>query len=162
MIATTVYKATMSKPSVIGLLLCAVTIAMIVVVIVRWKHSPAAWRVFFTLISAVLLICSISIVYSYIREYRSVFLPYKRGDYLVADGVVRNYEKRTINQALEQNEFEIDNVEFQLPSMSEYGYSLTESNGGIIREGMHLRIKYRFFRYENVILEIEIIEDDES
>ena len=42
MIATTVYKATMSKPSVIGLLLCAVTIAMIVVVIVRWKRSQAA------------------------------------------------------------------------------------------------------------------------
>ena len=157
----TIFKATESLEffsSLPFIFLCIITIAITIIVVIKWKKSSFSFRAFFSFVALFLLICTLSVSITYIKDYANVFLPYKKGNYYEVEGYVSNYKTELINQ-IYQDSFEIDHVKFKLPTASSFGYTLTKSEGGIIHDGLHLIIKYRFFRFENVILEIEEVID---
>ena len=62
---------------------------------------------------------------------------------------------------LEQNNlpdsFLVDNVRFEIPCFTTpWGYPLRQQDGGILKEGMYVKIYYVSYKYENVIMKVEI------
>ena len=97
----------------------------------------------------------ISVGSSYFGSMR-VYSEYQKGNAQIVEGEVSEYHAN-----LEQNNlpdfFLVDNVRFEIPCFTTpWGYPLRQQDGGILKEGMYVKIYYVSYKYENVIMKVEI------
>jgi len=109
-----------------------------------------------TILGAVFLT---SYMYTYIDNYRSVFLKAQSGQVEVIEGEVTNFKPVAFFEG-GSDRFEVDGVEFFVGRIMGPGYNKTASNGGVInKEGMLVRIEYVLHDQETHIVGIQLIED---
>lgn len=111
-------------------------------------------KIFFSFIIVVLSTLVISIGLSGLNSAK-VYSAYQRGEAQVVEGVISEYDAN-----LELNEqpdsFMVDGVWFEVPCFTTpWGYPLRQQDGGVLKEGMHVKIYYVSYKYDNIIMKIE-------
>lgn len=150
-----IYEATGSTsfPWITCLIFGAAVIAIFVLALHKWKEKSKGDKLIIV-IPIVLLMIYASWLYS------SITLPdlydmYIDGDYSVCDGVIEDYKtKESINSDFD--EFTVDGISFNISSHPyiNYGY-ICRSDGGILEDGMQVRICFIEYNGMNVIMKIE-------
>ena len=112
-------------------------------------------KIFFSFVIIVISIMVISVGSSYFGSKR-IYSQYQKGNAQIVEGEVSEYHAN-----LEQNNlpdsFLVDNVRFEIPCFTTpWGYPLRQQDGGILKEGMYVKIYYVSYKYENVIMKVEI------
>ena len=114
---------------------CVITVLITLLVIVFWKKVDTGVR---CLVSAIIVFMFFIIscqAYTSIDAKRKVYNAYVAGEYLEIQGVISD------------------------PGfVSAWGYPLKQVDGGILQEGITVRICYIPYKYENVIMKLEVIE----
>jgi hypothetical protein len=89
-----------------------------------------------------------------------MYYPYLAGDCKIVEGEISPYlkdydqENRVTREPFDF--FYVNGVEFSIPSRSEpWGYSLKQSKGGVLEEGMYVKIYYVVSGNLNTIMRIE-------
>ena len=137
---------------------CAIFLIFLVIVIDNWKDSGIGGHLFFGGVLAVLLIVIFSSVYSEFDARSKVYDAYKNGEYQVVEGVISGYTPAEEEQLHLPDNFEVGEVEFCTPGfVSRWGYPLKKTTGGVLENGIQVRIEYVFYKCENVIMKLEII-----
>lgn len=153
----TIYEATGSTsfPWLICIIFGAAVAAIFVLALNKWKEKSKSDKLI-VIIPIVLLIIYASWIYS------SIALPdlydmYIDGDYSVCEGVIEDYKtKESINSDFD--EFTVDGISFKISSHPpiDYGY-ICRSDGGILEDGMQVRISYIEYNGMKVIMKIEAL-----
>ena len=137
---------------------CFVIILVALVLVVVWKKVDIGVRLFILLIDMFLLFMAACQVYTCIDAKHNVYDEYQAGNYLIAEGIIDSYHPAEEMQINLPDEFVVDGLDFQVPGfVSAWGYPLKQANGGVLKNGMHVRIYYVPYKYENVIMRIEHI-----
>ena len=104
------------------------------------------------------IIVILTILFSYIQEYRNVFLEYKNGNYEEIEGYVSQLR---VSHFLDSgaDSFKINNKEFDLGIDFGVGYKKGAAYGGIInRNGLYVKIKYIPYKGNLRIMNIRVID----
>ncbi len=153
----TIYEATDSTsfPWLICIIFGAAVTAIFVLALHRWKEKSKGDK-FIIVIPIVLLMIYASWFYS------SITLPdlydmYVNGNYSVCSGIIQDYKtKESINS--DYDEFTVDGIVFIISSHPPIGYGyLCSSDGGVLEDGMQVRISYIEYNGMNVIMKIEAL-----
>ena len=135
---------------------CVITVLITLLVIVFWKKVDTGVR---CLVSAIIVFMFFIIscqAYTSIDAKRKVYNAYIAGEYLTVQGVISDYTLAEEGQPNLPDSFYVDGVEFSVPGfVSAWGYPLNRVNGGILEDGMCVRICYIPYKFENVIMKIE-------
>lgn len=86
---------------------------------------------------------------------------YIDGDYSICEGIIEDYNtKESINTDFD--EFTVDGIIFKISSHPpiDYGY-LCRTDGGVLEDGMQVRICYIEYNGINVIMKIEALTEIE-
>ena len=138
---------------------CVITVVIIFILVASWRKIDMQSRFFFLFV----LIFSIFIIscqtYTAIDAKRKVYNAYIAGEYLTVQGVISDYTLAEEGQPNLPDSFYVDGVNFSVPGfVSAWGYPLNRVNGGILEDGMYVRICYIPYKFENVIMKIEQLE----
>jgi hypothetical protein len=92
--------------------------------------------------------------YYSIRSSQKAFL---NKEYLIVEGQVENYRPMP-EQGHASEEFDVKNVHFKFSDyeLGSLGYNNSASHGGVIKEGLYVRIAYMPIDFINPILRLEI------
>ena len=138
---------------------CVITFLIILLVIVFWKKVDTGVRCFTSAIIVFLLFIIFCQAYTSIDTKCKVYNVYVAGEYLTVQGVISDYTLAEEGQLNLPDSFNVDGVEFSVPGfVSAWGYPLKQVDGGVLEEGMYVRIRYIPYKFENVIMKIEILE----
>lgn len=104
----------------------------------------------------------LSLVFSYFKEYKNVFLKYKRGNYQEIEGYVDDLKVASFLDS-GADYFSVANVEFTLGADFGAGYKRPAAYGGVInKEGMYVNIKYIPYNDCLHIMSIDIFPEREK
>lgn len=72
-------------------------------------------------------------------------------------GNVSNYIPMPFNGHANEK-FDVENIHFEFSDYdrSDYGYNNTRSHGGVIKDGIYVKIKYVSSQEKNIILKLEV------
>lgn len=140
--------------SIVFLFLEIMVIAISVTIWRRQVFSTRILLLFLMLFIGFLMFCSI---YQYIDVRMNITDKYIDGNFEIVEGRIYNYE------AVEKHEqgtdyFYVDNVMFTLSSFTGYGYNVEQRDGGVLKNGMSVKIYYVPYKYENVMMRVELLE----
>jgi hypothetical protein len=131
--------------------------------LVRYAHRIKVWdhfskqsrRVFaFVFLGFALVWTFAAFALSY-SQYRSVYDKYQKGDYQIADGIVHNFVPMPYSGHSKEC-FSVNWRRFcYADGISTPGFNNTQSHGGPIRSGLHVRVSY----VDETIVKLEV--DDE-
>ncbi len=110
---------------------------------------------------AVILLCIVSVAIPAVDSGNKVWNRYLKGDYLVAKGIIDDYEdvKGFTEKDLRYDSFSVSDVEFHVPGfVTVWGYPLMRIEGGVLKNGMNVKIYYIPYKFENVIMKLELLE----
>lgn len=113
-------------------------------------------------VDAILLFIIICIVITSFDSKNKVWNQYSKGNYLVAEGSIANYEevKGISNEDIKYDSFSIAKTEFHVPGFTTiWGYPLRQVDGGVLKNGLKVKIYYVPYKFENVIMKLELIEN---
>ncbi len=114
--------------------------------------------VFGTLCTLISLIAISAILFNYIKEYKNVFLEYKKGNYEEIEGYVSELEVAPFLGS-GTDSFVIDDKKFNSGIDFGAGYKRGAAYGGIInKNGLHVKIKYVPYEDTLHIMYIKIID----
>ena len=107
----------------------------------------------------VLFIIIVSTIYSYFVSQR-IWDNYKSGDYHTVEGTIEDYEIGTKEKLAYPDRFTVNGVHFIIAESTStgYGYSKRQYDGGSLRNGLYCKIYYIPYRFENVIMKLEIVQ----
>ena len=135
-----------------------ITILIFALLVAFWKKIDIGGRFF---VSFIIIFCAFIVfcqAYTAIEAKNKVYDEYQKGNYLVAEGEISGYTTAEEGQSNLPDYFYVDNVEFQVPGfVTSWGYPLKKVEGGILENGMKVRICYIEYKYENVIMKIELL-----
>lgn len=118
------------------------------------RRKPLLWGCAFL---AVGLIVSLVFIWSYVSNYKNIYLPYKNGNYAEVEGRVEEL-KIIPFMGNGEDEFCVNGVKFSIGNPSLPGYQKQAAHHGLInRVGMYVKIKYVPGRENNYIMELEIV-----
>ncbi|MBO5418361.1 MAG: hypothetical protein J6A50_07155 [Clostridia bacterium] len=138
---------------------CVITVLIALLVIVFWKKVDTGVRCLALAIIVFLFFIISCQAYTSIDAKRKVYHAYVAGEYLTVQGVISDYTLAEEGQPNLPDSFFVDGVEFSVPGfVSAWGYPLNRVNGGILEDGMCVRICYIPYKFENVIMKIEQLE----
>lgn len=133
-----------------------ITIIMFTLLVVFRKRVDRGVRYFISFIIAFFVFILSCQVYTAIDAKNKVYDEYQSGNYLVVEGIISGYTTAEKGQANLPDYFCVDNVEFQVPGfVTSWGYPLKRDEGGVLENGMNVRICYIEYKFENVIMKIE-------
>ena len=136
-----------------------VAIFVTLYLILSWGKFDTGDRIFFSIISAVMLLVVFSQVYTAIDAKHKVYNAYVSGEYLTVEGVISEYTLAEEGQPNLPDDFYVNDVSFSVPGfVSIWGYPLKQVDGGILKDGIYVRICYIPYKFENVIMKLEILE----
>ena len=143
------------------LLFAILWIGLICLLVIFFRNKrPLSEIIFFSIIFAVVSIVLVSIISGYYST-KYIYDDYTCGKYLVAEGIIENYECGEPNN-LSPDYFTIDGVLFSVgPSTSRTGfnYQLRQCDGSPLREGQMCIIYYVKWKFQNVIMKIQFIDN---
>lgn len=97
--------------------------------------------------------------YSYFHEIKYLYNAYTAGDYQVVEGEIYDYTPLNVEEGIKYDTFFVDGIEFDTGKMFSFGYSLMQSEGSPLKNGMKVRIYYIFYKYTNVMMKIEVLKE---
>lgn len=139
------------------LIICLLELLIGLYAIICWKYNSISGRIGICLIGIILFIIIISIIYEYVST-QQIYKKYTSGECLVTEGVIENYEVGTNEKASFPDRFLINDIPFIIsnaPSTG-FGYSLRQSDGGVLQDGMKCKIYYIPYKHENVIMKLMV------
>ena len=112
-----------------------------------------------SIVLSVLLVILFSTIFEHV-EAKSLYAKYYSGEYLTTEGVISNYEIGFYEKEAFPDRFTINEIPFVISSAphSGYGYTLRQTDGGVLRDGITCKIKYIPYKNENVIMALYIVE----
>ena len=110
------------------------------------------------IVDVVLLVVIISTIYSGLDSKIKVYDKFANGNYLTADGIIEKYEEiKGISNEIKYDQFQVNDVIFYVPSGTTcWGYPLKQSEGGVLKNNLKVKIYYINYKYENVIMKLEL------
>ncbi|MBR4034050.1 MAG: hypothetical protein IKJ04_04520 [Clostridia bacterium] len=127
--------------------------AIFVLALRKWKEKSKGDKLIIV-IPIVLLMIYASWLYSSIN-LPDLYDMYIDGDYSICEGIIEDYKtKESINTDFD--EFTVDGIAFKISSHPsiDFGY-LCRSDGGVLEDGMQVRICYIEYNGINIIMKIE-------
>ncbi len=112
--------------------------------------------VFGVIFATIAVIISIILIPSMFGEYIKTKNIYNNKQYQIVAGTVENYHPMP-SGGHDSEKFTVSGVEFEFSDfdVSDYGYNNAASHGGVIRQGLNVRIGYFNNGDKNVILKLE-------
>lgn len=133
-----------------------VIILMSILLIIFWRKVDIGVKIFISIIIFFFVLICFCQIYVSIDARNKVYNKYQSGQYLVTEGAISNY---TVADKCEPNlpdYFWVNDIEFKVPGfVSPWGYPLKQIDGGILNDGMNVKIYYIEYKNENVIMRIE-------
>lgn len=119
-------------------------------------NKRASGMVFGTIFAAFAVLISIFLIPSMVGEYFETRNIYNNKQYQTVAGMVENYHPMP-SGGHDSEKFTVSGVEFEFSDfdVSDYGYNNAASHGGVIRQGLNVRIGYFNNGDKNVILKLE-------
>ncbi|MBQ7936126.1 MAG: hypothetical protein IJ333_07240 [Clostridia bacterium] len=138
-----------------NVLLGIIAVGFIIFLVINWKKGGLPFRCFFSFVPAFLLFLTICQVYTYF-DSQQVYFKYKAGNYEIAEGTI---EKYTVTEYPHQcDTFQVQGMDFLAPGyVTGWGYPFNRANGGVLEDGMRVRIYYVPYKFENVIMRLELL-----
>ncbi len=132
---------------------------MLFYTIYTWRGNEIFGRVGMSIVSLVLLIIIFSTIFGHV-EAKSLYDEYSSGEYLMTEGVISNYEIGFYEKEAYPDRFIINEIPFVISNapQSGYGYTLRQTDGGVLRDGVICKIHYIPYKNENVIMALYIVE----
>lgn len=141
------------------LILCLITILIVVLIVVFWGKVDKGVRCLSLAVAFFLLFIITCQVYTAIDAKRKVYDRYIAGEYLTVEGIITDYTLAEEGQPNLPDSFCVDEVNFSVPGfVSAWGYPLKRADGGILENGIYVRIYYIPYKFENVIMKMELLE----
>lgn len=138
---------------------CIVTIIVAIILFAFWKKVDIGVRCFVSFIIVFFLFVICCQIYTGIHSWYNIYRAYVLGNYTIAEGTIDEYTFAEEGQPNLPDRFSVGGVCFQAPGfVSSWGYPLKSSDGGVLKDGMVVRIHYVSYKYENVIMRIELLE----
>lgn len=134
-----------------------IEIAWITISVVKWKKEVLSTKLlllFLMMFFCFLLLCNL---YEYVDVRLNITEKYKFGIVEVVEGEIYDYESVNKNER-GMDHFFVDGVEFSLSSFTGYGYNIKQRDGGILKNGIYVRIYYIPYKYENVMMKLELLD----
>jgi len=153
------YKFSLSIPFIVICIIDVIIIFLLARFVVKNGIHNAKYEIlFFGFIIAVLSLIIGSLIYCHIDAKHKVYDQYLKGNYSTVEGYIENYTPDPDGARL-PDRFNINDIDFSVPGyVSCWGYPLRKVDGGILENGMKVKICYIHYKYENVIMKIELIE----
>lgn len=141
------------------LVFCCVLVTIIIIVVACWQKIDLGVRIFSSILILFLSFIVVCQIYVAFDARNKIYNEYRLGHYYVAEGEIYNYTCAEDGEDNLPDYFSVSNVNFQVPGfVSCWGYPLKVADGGVLHEGMRVRILYINYKFENVIMRIEIID----
>lgn len=139
---------------------CIITVIIIVLLVVFWKKIDIGGRCVLSFVTVFLLFVISCQIYVAIDARREVYDKYSSGEYSTVEGYIHGYNVQYDKFGnTKYDEFYVDGIRFIVPGfVSCWGYPLTKVDGGVLEDGMHVKINYIFYKCENVIMRLEQLE----
>ena len=138
---------------------CIITCLIFLLLIVLWRKFDIGSRLLISFILIFFIFIILCQIYTSFDAKRKVYDAYIAGEYLMVHGIISDYTLAEEGQPNLPDSFYVDGVEFSVPGfVSAWGYPLNRVNGGILEDGMCVRICYIPYKFENVIMKIEQLE----
>ena len=89
-------------------------------------------------------------------DAKKIYAEYQAGKAQIVEGEISDYRPN-----LEENEapdhFDVNDLSFEIPGgTTPWGYPLRQQDGGELADGVYVKIYYVVYKYENVIMRLEI------
>ena len=156
---TTIYEAQRSYGGISPafIFLCLFSFIIIVYIICEWKKVSIGTKIMMSLIIIFLGIVFFSVFSNHFSSLDLVYDQYVKGKGIIVEGVIGNYEEHPDHPP--SDTFYVNNKLFYLPGFTTiWGYPLRERDGGVLKNGLHVRITYVSYKCENVMMKLEIID----
>lgn len=140
------------------LMLCIITCFLAFFLIFFRKKTDVYGLIFYSFILIFFIYIIVCNVFVSIDAKHKVYDSYIKGNYLTVQGEICNYILADEGEPNLPDYFYVDNVEFLVPGfVSPWGYPLKRAYGGVLKEGLNVCISYIPYKFENVIMKIELI-----
>lgn len=125
----------------------------------KFKESKFGYcfLIFIIVFAVFVFACS---VYTLIDGRDEVYDEYKDGNYCTVEGEITNYySEYDLSNEVKYDSFEVSGLVFHTPGFTtQWGYPLTQSDGSPLKNGIKVKIRYIHYKFENVIMYLELIE----
>ncbi len=155
-----IYEAKQSYGGLSPILIIPIIIAIVIAIgtIKAWKSGALSMKIIFSILSIIMLLVFFSITWNELNSRIKVYDPYKKGEYQIVEGKIEKYLPNTDRTQL-PDRFEVNDVDFVVPGFNtKWGYPLRQIEGGVLKEGLTVRIQYIHYKFENVIMKLELLE----
>ena len=136
------------------ILICIAELGLIIYTVLKWKQIDISGKGLICFLLAFLLM----VILVTIREYyitKATLQSYERGEYLIAEGVIEDYDTSFADSRNGPDHFSVNSVDFDITG-SGIGYLYRQRDGGVLRNGLHCKIYYVPDRCFNVIMKLLI------
>ena len=158
MVYTCIYEALPNKLfTVTFIILSLLELTVLVYAIFNWKNNNSGGKFGMCLVAVLLFLVIGSTIYTYFST-KVLWQTYKDGNCVVTEGLIEDYTEETTEASELPDRFIVNDVEFIVsnsPSTG-YGYPLRHRDGGLLQNGMYCRIYYIPYRFENIIMKIDV------
>ncbi|MBQ2676433.1 MAG: hypothetical protein IJF54_03400 [Clostridia bacterium] len=148
--------------SPVFIILLLVYAALIIYYIYGWiKKADIGFKIFFAIAILILTLVISSSIYTHIESKSSVYGKYKSGDYSIVEGEIYNYNIPA-DPGRHSDVFYVGDCEFIVPGFTTiWGYPLRQKDGGILKDGMRVKIYYVKYKFDNVMMRLEVLDEIE-
>ena len=132
-----------------------------------FRNRKGEWLLFRIISFIPLLWVSIvflAVIVNYCDAEKNVYQKYVNGEYSVVEGTIIEYTEYGLEPGRRAvyDSFCVNGVEFTLPAITDWGYNLLRRDDGILENGVQVKIYYVFYKYDNEIVKIELLPQNED
>ena len=146
-----------------AILLIIVAIIAVALLIAFWKKMTWSMRIFFAVVCVILGICVCSLIASGFSS-AELMEKYNNGEYETVEGVITGYETNGYLgdgvRSLDIDEFYVSEEYFCIAESNPFGfgYNVRKEHGGILDNGVNVRIAYVKYGTMNIMMQLEVAE----
>ncbi len=135
-------------------------VGIIVAVFIYKKSKDKLKKIVTIFFVTYILYIDIPLMYNSLSKYNELRNIYLDKHYKEAVGVISNYKVKKINEGYCRDSFEVNGTNFSYDSIAiTGGYNKSQSDGGILKNGLYVKLKYIPIQKQftkNLILSIEL------
>lgn len=142
-------------PWAIAIVWGLICIGLLWIALSRWKQKKMGEKLFVTV---PIIVMGIYLAWLYqCISVPDLYGQYQKGEYQICEGVIEEYLPAMADGGT-VDRFSVNGESFLVSDSPFYGYGypLRQMDGGVLKEGMGVRIYYIPMEIENVIMKIEI------
>ncbi len=128
-------------------------------IVKTWRKSTISVRAFLAVVAMVMVLIIVSTAWTAIHSFQHVYIKYTRGEYATVEGIISDYEAITDGSQMPDS-FMVKGINFIAPGFTTiWGYPLRRADGGVLKDGMKVKIHYIHYKFENVIMRLEVMDE---